>query len=308
MKRLSKSETAPSGEEKRRLTDHILILYLLTFMLMLVGQILGSLIILPLALLEYSDVLYTILMYLSFVGIWLLSFLYLRFTKKNRPILLAVSREAGGNNWKMLMLGFGGGFGLNGLCILAAWLNGDIVLTYASFRPLALAAVFAAVFVQSSAEEVLCRGFLYQRLRRSYRSPLTAIIGNSLFFALAHLLNDGVTVLSILNIFASGMLFSLMVWYLDSLWCAMAAHTAWNFTQNILFGLPNSGMLVPFSVFKLDAATARNSFAYNVGFGIEGTIVADFALIAACVALWLWGRKHGKKHLDVWGKSPAKVV
>ena len=30
-----------------------------------------------------------------------------------------------------------------------------------------------------------------------------------------------------------------------------AVHTAWNFTQNILFGLPNSGINVPYSVFKL---------------------------------------------------------
>ena len=57
---------------------------------------------------------------------------------------------------------------------------------------------------------------------------------------------------------------SLMVYYMDSLWCAFAVHTAWNFTQNILFGLPNSGINVPYSVFKLNAATARDSFAYNI--------------------------------------------
>ena len=74
----------------------------------------------------------------------------------------------------------------------------------------------------------------------------------------------------------------------------MAAHGAWNFTQNIIFGLPNSGITVPFSVFKLDASTARNSFAYNVGFGIEGTLVADIVLILACVIMYLWGRNKKK--------------
>ena len=94
-----------------------------------------------------------------------------------------------------------------------------------------------------------------------------------------------------------------MVYYMDSLWCAFAVHTAWNFTQNILFGLPNSGINVPYSVFKLDAATARDSFAYNVGFGIEGTLLADVVLLVACVLLYLWGRKHGKKSMDVWAET-----
>lgn len=310
MKWKKKTEASPAGEaaatEKRKLTDNILILYLLTFVLMLVGQLLGGVMILPLGLLPYSDVLYTAVVYLMFLGVWVVAFLYLRFTKKNRPILRAVGRKAGGNNWKLLLIGFGVGFGLNALCVLAAWLHGDISLTYVSFRPLSLIAVFAAVFVQSSAEELLCRGFLYQRLRRGYPSPLVAIIGNSLFFALMHLLNDGVTALSVLNIFTVGVLFSLMVWYMDSLWCAMAAHTAWNFTQNILFGLPNSGMTVPFSVFRLE--TAKNSFAYNMNFGLEGTIFADLVLIAACAALWLWGRKRGRKPLDVWAETPVEAA
>ena len=121
--------------------------------------------------------------------------------------------------------------------------------------------------------------------------------------ALLHLANHGVTILSVLNIFLVGILFSLMVYYMDSLWCAFAVHTAWNFTQNILFGLPNSGINVPYSVFKLNAATARDSFAYNVGFGIEGTVFADIVLLAACVLLYLWGRKHGKKSMDVWAET-----
>ena len=73
--------------------------------------------------------------------------------------------------------------------------------------------------------------------------------------------------------------------------------------RNILFGLPNSGINVPYSVFKLNAATARDSFAYNVGFGIEGTVFADIVLLAACVLLYLWGRKHGKKSMDVWAET-----
>lgn len=292
-------ETIKKPPKKRRFSDNILVLYFLAILLVILGQFLGMLLgMFPFML--NTDVMVTVTMYLSFTGIWTLTLLYLRYTKKNRQILQAVGRKTAGNNWKNLLLGTALGFGLNGLCILAAWLDKDISLYYDSFQPVSFIIIFIAVFVQSSAEELVCRGFLYQRLRRSYQNPAIAIIGNSLLFAILHLTNEGVTILSVLNIFIVGILFSFMVCYMDSLWCAMAMHAAWNFTQNILFGLPNSGIVSPYSVFRLDAATARDSFAYNVGFGIEGTLFADIVLILACVCLYLWAKRKGRKPVCVW--------
>ena len=284
------SEQPENRSTKRKLTDNLLIIYILTTLLILLGQIMGSLLgFIP--FMTSNDVITTITMYLSFLGIWIISILYMRFTKKNRPILLAVGSKASGNNAKNLLTGLCIGFVLNGICVAMAWLHKDIVLYYDSFQPIYFVIIFIAVFVQSSAEELVCRGFLYQRLRRSYRHPAIAIIGSSLLFAILHLGNEGVTVLSVLNIFIVGILFSFMVYYMDSLWCAMAMHAAWNFTQNILFGLPNSGVVSPYSVFRLDASAAKSSFAYNVGFGIEGTLFADIILILACICMYLWGRK-----------------
>ena len=279
---------------KRKLSEHLFILYLIAILLIILGQMLGMLLgFLP--FMTSTDIAITIYMYLSFIGIWILTLLYLRFTKKNRPILKSLGRNAAGNNLKSLLLGFVLGFGLNGICILTAWLHKDISLYYDSFRPAAFILIFVSVFVQSSAEELVCRGFLYQRLRQSYRHPAVAVIGNSLLFAVLHLTNEGVTILSVLNIFIVGVLFSLMVYYMDSIWCAMSMHAMWNFTQNIIFGLPNSGVVSPYSVFRLDISTAKDSFAYNVGFGIEGTLFADILLILACICLYLWGRKYAKK-------------
>lgn len=284
---------------KRKLSDNVLILYLLVLGIILLGQIVGSLLqFIP--FMVSTDFSITVTMYLTFIGVWIVAILYMRFTKKNRLILKIIGKGATGNTWINFLIGIGMGFGLNGICILAAWLHKDIVLYYDSFQPIYFIIIFIAVFVQSSAEEFICRGFLYQRLIRSYKSPVVAIIGNSLLFALMHLFNEGVTALSVLNIFVVGILFSFMVYYMDSIWCAMAVHTAWNFTQNIIFGLPNSGMVSPYSIFRLDAATANNSFAYNVGFGIEGTLLADVVLILACIGMYLWGRKYGKKQYDVW--------
>ncbi|MDE6659495.1 MAG: hypothetical protein K2K01_05225, partial [Eubacterium sp.] len=154
--------------EKRKWTDNFLILYLVVFLLILIGQLPGALLqFLP--LMTVSNVGATILRYSSFAGIWIIAILYMRFTKKNRPILKTLGKSASGNTLKNFLLGIGIGFGLNGVCILAAWLHKDIALHFDTFQPGYLLLIFIAVFIQSSAEELLCRGFLYQRLMRSYK-------------------------------------------------------------------------------------------------------------------------------------------
>ena len=281
---------------KRKWYDTLPALYVQTFLLLLAGQLLGILLIGGVSLLlsaglRESDFWYICSTYLMFIGIWAVMLLRLGVPKKDRPLLAAVGPKARGNRPGMLLVGAALGFGMNALCVLIAWLHRDIVLYFDAFQPLPLLALFAAVFIQSSAEELMCRCFLYGKLLHSYRSPWVAIIGNALFFGLLHLGNDGVTVLSVINIVVVGLLFSLIVYYTGSLWCAFMAHTVWNYTQNILFGLPNSGLVSPYSVFKLDAASAMNSFAYNVGFGIEGTVVAVAVLILATAAVYVWGQR-----------------
>lgn len=288
---------------KRKWYDTLGVLYVQVALLFTLGQIAGGLLVglvdAGLSRISKSFVASNAWgmaqLYLMFIGIWAVMLLRIWASKKDRSILAVVGTKARGNNGKMLLIGAAVGFGLNAFCILIAWLHKDIVLYFDSFRPIALVAIFAAVFIQSSAEELACRGFLYQKLLRSYKNPAVAIIGNSLFFGILHLFNDGVTVLSIVNIVVVAIFFSLIVYYTDSLWCAFMVHTAWNYTQNIIFGLPNSGIVSTFSVFKLDASTAVNSFAYNVGFGIEGTIVADVVLIVATAAIYVWGSRRTVK-------------
>lgn len=283
----------------------LLLLYILVYVLLFLGQFLGIVLVNTIHVLlpqstAQSDVWQTGSMYLIFIGVWVIMVLYMLIFKKNRPILRSVGSKLPGNNLRMLGLGLVIGFGLNMFCALVAMLCGDIHLRFDSFRPLSLLLIFVLVFIQSSLEELMTRGFLYQRLVRIYGSPVFAMIANSLLFALLHIFNPGVTLLSSLNIFVVGLLFSLIVYYFDSLWCAFAVHAAWNFTQNILLGLPNSGLVVPYSVFKLDAARAVDSFAYNVGFGIEGSALSCVVLSAACVAVVIWGKKHARRPTDVW--------
>ena len=275
-------------ENFRWYDEAILVMLFATFMMIICGQIMGGLVEVPFTHLIQNDSTgywSTFFMYFGFIGTWIVFMIEFLIVKKDRPILKTLWTAPKGNNIKYLGLGFLIGFVLNIICAIVAVLNKDISLHYDSFNFIKLLLLFIAVFIQSSAEEMVCRGFIFQRLRRGYRHPAVAIILNSLLFTSMHLFNPGASVISMTAVLAAGLLFSLMVYYMDSVWCAMAAHTAWNFTQNLILGLPNSGIVSPVSVFKLDAATAKSSFAYSVEFGLEGSITAITVMIMTGIVI-----------------------
>jgi len=284
---------------RKKIADNIIYLYFITFLLLLFGQILGV----PamfMARWQPKDVMETAALYFTNIGMWAALLLHFGLFRRNRPLFHTLGKKSQGNRAKLFLAGIGMGLGLNLICILPALLRGDIHISFSRFEPVYLLFIFAAVFIQSSAEELLCRGFLYQRLRRGYKNPWVAVIGNAAFFGVLHLGNNGIDMLSLSNIVIVGILFTLMITGFDSMWCAMAAHAAWNFNQNIIFGLPNSGIMVPYSVFTLDAGSAVNSAVYDVAFGVEGTILTTIVLIAACVLLYLWSKKHPITPVMIW--------
>ena len=244
--------------------------------------------------------------YASFLGIALSFLLILYLVKPWRPYLKAYGTGPSGNRVSMLALGLLIGFVMNGVSILAAVLAGSVQLDFVQFNVIGFVLFLIFIFIQASTEEIICRGFAYQRIKRTYGTA-AAVIGSALIFSLAHIMNPGVTPLALLDIFLTGVLYALMVRYCDSIWMAMGAHAAWNLTQNILFGLPNSGMASSYSFFGL-SGVASNSFAYDTAFGVEGTIFAVAVNAVCCLALYLWGRSRGKKRdFDIWQGSALEA-
>ena len=227
--------------------------------------------------------------YLTTVVSFIVIFLYTGISKRNRFIFKSFLPGHARNRISKLTNGLLVGFIMNFGCILCALLNGDIKLFY-NFTlnqiPLFLFAL-VCVFIQSSSEELWCRGFMYERINVRY--PLwVAILINGIFFGALHTMNPGVSALPIIDIIICGISFSLAKWYTGSIWFPMGIHTAWNFTQNFLFGLPNSGLVSEASVFGLDAASATDSVVYNVAFGVEGAypaVAADAILGIVCLLL-----------------------
>lgn len=246
--------------------------------------------------------------YIIFIGIWIAFIGYYLKQDKEKGIIDVLGRKCRGNRLIFFLLGLLIGFSTNFICGYLALRHGDIAIDYVGFNPLGTIIVFFAVLVQSGAEELLCRGLLYQKLVRHFGNGFKPIIISSLLFACLHLFNEGITFVSFANLILAGILPALMIYYFDSMWMCIAEHTAWNFTQNILLGLPNSGIRVPFSIFALQENSARDSFFYNVGFGIEGSAISLIVLAVVIVSMYLLMNKRHQPGYDVWqGISEAEI-
>ena len=211
-------------------------------------------------------------------------------TKKNRGMLVSFLESCKrAVSYKKLGYGLLLGFLMNFFCIVCSLLHGDIKLYFdfsLSGIPLMIFALIS-VCIQSSCEEIWTRGFLYERVNVHY--PLwVAIIVNGVIFGLLHSWNDGITPLAMADLIICGLSFSLLRWYSGSIWTCMGIHTMWNYTQNLIFGLPNGGLVSETSIFHMDAINASSNWVYSYEFGVEGAIPAlfmDFLLGAICLYL-----------------------
>lgn len=258
---------------------------------------------------SWAGIIYTAGRYLPHLGIWAAFLLYLALSKTSRPILATLGLGYGGNTLRGLALGLGLGFALNGICILAAALSESIQLSFIGVNVLGLVLVFACVFIQSSAEEFAIRCYLFERTLRTCGSTTFSIVSSSALFALLHLTNRGASFVSCLNIFLVGAFFCLLVAKLRSPWTAFGCHTAWNFTQAVLFGLPNSGYTSPFALFGLASGTTPQAgFAYDPIFGIEASPLCGIIFAVACLALILYARRRNLEPDNIWTEGALPSV
>lgn len=264
--------------------------------IVLAGQMLGLFITAPFrVMMELPPMWMFTVQYFSTIGTVIVVWAYCVFFDRSILKSFKPASKDGlkGNKISEFLIGLVIGFVMNGGCILAAWLHGDLHFSVGKFLPIYLIVTFVCVCIQSSSEEMVCRGYIYHAHIDRYPAWV-AIISNSLLFGALHLLNPGITVISFLQIAICGLAFSLIVYARKSLWMAYAIHTAWNFTQSILFGLPNSGIVSEGSFLHLEAASG--SFWYDPAFGIEGTIPSVIMELLLCAwAIWCIKRNKDKE-------------
>lgn len=142
---------------------------------------------------------------------------------------------------------------------------------------IAILVLFLVAYIfQGMNEEVLFRGYFMVSLTRK-KTVITAVIVNSVVFAIFHLLNSGVTVLAVINLVLYGAFASIYVVKMDDLWGVCAIHTVWNFLQGNFYGFKVSGSNFCTSLLKMD--TNEDMVLINGGnFGAEGGLGVTIVL------------------------------
>lgn len=131
--------------------------------------------------------------------------------------------------------------------------------------------------VQGAEEEILCRGWFMGTL--SQKLPLwAAVLINSAFFALLHILNPGFNLIVFVNLTLFGVFMSVTALRFNSLIPCCAIHSIWNLVQGNVFGLPVSGLGTGPSVWRFTLVENRTLWTGGV-FGIEGSICETIVIV-----------------------------
>jgi membrane protease YdiL (CAAX protease family) len=142
---------------------------------------------------------------------------------------------------------------------------------------------FLGFLIQGPAEEVLFRGYILDKVRGRW-GLRWAVVVSSLGFGLLHARNPAFGPLPFVNLVLFGVAAALYKVRLDGgqLWGVFAIHTVWNWLQQVVFGLPNSGIasVADNALFTISPNTALPEPIWGGGFGPEGTLGASLVLLA----------------------------
>ncbi|HEX3875585.1 MAG TPA: CPBP family intramembrane glutamic endopeptidase [Bryobacteraceae bacterium] len=152
-------------------------------------------------------------------------------------------------------------------------------------RPTILTPLFvtACLFIGSSAEEMLFRGFGLQTLITGFGEfPSVAVC--AIVFGLLHLGNPGASPLGIANTIGFGAIFGYAFLRSRDLWMPIGLHFAWNFTLP-LFGVKVSGLTM--NVTGYEMSWTAGALWSGGKYGPEASLLAT----AVLVVLFFYVRK-----------------
>ncbi|MBQ3164028.1 MAG: CPBP family intramembrane metalloprotease [Lachnospiraceae bacterium] len=229
------------------------------------------------------DMLIMAVMLAEFILPIMICFLYIYLTRKD--VLQVFKYKYEKNNSVTFGLGMLTGFLMNSVLAIAGIVSGSVTISYSGILFFPLLLVLACGVIQCSCEEIMYRGYVYQYLKGRY-GVVIAILTGSICFSLGHIGNIrhyGLNIAFLLNVVLVGVVLALFMRRFGSIWFAFGLHTMWNFTQQFIFGFPNSGISTPGAIFT--AVETNDSFFFNNAFGIEGTWGATILFVLIVLAL-----------------------
>lgn len=185
-------------------------------------------------------------------------------------------------------LGAGAGFGAALVLAGAGLVVVSTPLRHVSGNGFPWGEVFAVYVPAAIHEELLFRGYPFQKLLRWHR--VTGILLAALVFSALHAWNTGTTLLALANIFLGGILLGLAFERYGRLYFPFGIHLAWNLVSGPLLGHEVSGYRPVTSVLLERGEGAW--WMTGGSFGIEGTVWMTVVELAGIVALATSARRR----------------
>lgn len=151
-----------------------------------------------------------------------------------------------------------------------------------------MVAPFFTMIVVGFLEEILFRGIIF-RILQNWLGSWIALALSVVFFVLAHMGNEGATLIGLAAVAAAGLLLSAAYMVTQRLWLSIGIHVGWNFTQGGLFSVPVSGHPAQGMI---QGALSGPTWLTGGAFGVEGSVFAVVTVLAAGVALLTYVAKH----------------
>ena len=202
------------------------------------------------------------------------------------------------NALKRYVLGLIIGFVTFSISLLITYVFGGArYIGFVMNEPLLLLLFFIGFMFQGFEEELMCRGFMMRGLSRK-RSLFFSVWFNSFYFALLHIGNPGITLLSMINLFLVGIVYSCIAVYFDDLWVVSGAHSMWNFAQGNFYGILVSGMSMGPTVFQFELS--GNPIISGGDFGLEGGLgVLIVEILSLIVFYYLYKKRMNKNSVSI---------
>lgn len=186
------------------------------------------------------------------------------------------------SNYKRdLIIGLILGFALIGSGFILLLFLGNLSIESVNFNIPMLIGYGFMFIVGSLNEEIMIRGYILNNFFDSMNKYI-ALIVSSLLFAVMHLANANVTVLSVINIFLAGILLGIYYVHKRNLWLPISLHFAWNFFQGPIFGFEVSGVDVTGAIVQ---NIQGDDLITGGTFGFEGSVMATLLMLIAIVLL-----------------------
>lgn len=131
-------------------------------------------------------------------------------------------------------------------------------------------------------EETSIRGYVLNSLLHSF-NKFGALLVSSLLFALLHLANPNMSIISFVNIFLAGCLLGAGYIFTKSLWLPIGLHFSWNFFLGPVLGFEVSGLSFQGII---NQSVTGPVWLTGGQFGMEGSLLLTLVIVLAILPIF----------------------